>query len=74
MVDAWIYGTAIPVYSDVDNYICAIAAVFAGGECGSAELVVSATNWVRPYILHKQKRGLIETPRFRKSVIERVDN
>jgi hypothetical protein len=43
MVDPWIYGTANSVYSDVDNYICPIAAVFAGGECGAAESVVSVS-------------------------------
>ena len=43
MVDPWIYGTANPVYSNVDNYNCSIAAVFTGGECGAAESVVSVS-------------------------------
>ena len=43
MVDPWIHGTADPVHSDVGEYICPIAAVFAGGECGAAESVVSVS-------------------------------
>jgi hypothetical protein len=43
MVDPWVYGTLNPVYSDVDHYICPIAVVFAGGECGAAESVVSVS-------------------------------
>jgi hypothetical protein len=43
MVDPWVYGTANPVYSDVDKHIFPIAAVFAGGECGAAESVVSVS-------------------------------
>ena len=52
MVDPRIYGTADPIHTDVGNYIDPIAAVFAGGECGAAESVVSvseiqtkARNW-----------------------------
>jgi len=41
MVDPWIHGTADPVHADVGGYIGPIAAVFAGGEPGAAELVVS---------------------------------
>ncbi len=43
MVDPWIHGTADPVYVDIGDYICPIAAVFAGGECGAAESVVSVS-------------------------------
>jgi hypothetical protein len=52
MVDPWIHETANPVYSDGGDYICPIAAVFTGGECGTAKSVVSvseirtkAKNW-----------------------------
>ena len=43
MVDPWIHGTSNPVYSDVGDYICPVAAVFTGGECGAAESVVSVS-------------------------------
>ena len=43
MVDPWIHDTADPVPADVADYICLIAAVFTGGECGAAESVVSAS-------------------------------
>jgi hypothetical protein len=41
MVDPWIHDTADPIPADVGDYICPIAAVFTGGECGAAESVVS---------------------------------
>ena len=41
IVDPWIHGMSIPVYSNVGDYICPIAAVFSGGEHGAAESVVS---------------------------------
>ena len=40
MVDPWIHGTTDPVHAYVGDYICPIAAVFAGGECGAAESIV----------------------------------
>ena len=40
MVDPWTHDTANQFYSDVGDYICPIAAVFAGGECGVAESAV----------------------------------
>jgi hypothetical protein len=43
MIDPWIHGTADPVHAEVCDYICPIAAVFAGGECGAAESVVSVS-------------------------------
>ena len=43
MIDPWIHGTDDPVHAGVGDYICPIAAVFAGGECGSAESVVSVS-------------------------------
>jgi hypothetical protein len=43
MVDPWNHGSANPVYSDVDHYICPIAAVIAGGECGAAKSVASVS-------------------------------
>ena len=43
MVDPWIHGTDDPVHTDVDDFICPIATVFAGGECGAAESVVSVS-------------------------------
>ncbi len=43
MVDPWIHGTAHPVHADVGDYIYPIAVVFAGGECGAAESVVSVS-------------------------------
>jgi hypothetical protein len=43
MVDPWIHGTADPVHADVGDYIYPIEAVFAGGECGAAESVVSVS-------------------------------
>jgi len=41
MVDPWIHGTTDPFPADIGDYICPITAVFAGGECGAAESVVS---------------------------------
>ncbi len=41
MVDPRNHGTDAPVCVDVGDYICQIAAVFTGGECGAAESVVS---------------------------------
>ena len=41
MVDPCIHGKADPVTADIGDYICPITAVFAGGECGAAESVVS---------------------------------
>jgi hypothetical protein len=41
MVDPLTHDTNKPFCSDVGDYICLIAAVFAGGECGAAESVVS---------------------------------
>jgi hypothetical protein len=43
MVDPWIHGTSIRVFSNVGDYICPIATVFAGGECGAKESVVSVS-------------------------------
>ena len=43
MVDPGIHDTADPVPADIGDYICSIAAVFAGGECGAAESVVSVS-------------------------------
>ena len=43
MVDPWAHGKADPVYADVGDYICPIAAVFTGGECGAAESVISVS-------------------------------
>ena len=43
MVDPWIHGTDDPVHTDVDDFICPIATVFADGECGAAESVVSVS-------------------------------
>jgi hypothetical protein len=43
MVDPWIYDTADPVHADVGGHICPNSAVFAGGECGAAESVVSVS-------------------------------
>jgi len=43
MVDSWIYGTADPVPAYIGDYFCPIAAVFAGGECGAAESIVSVS-------------------------------
>jgi hypothetical protein len=43
MVDPRIHGTADPIYADVGDYIGPIAVVFAGGECGAAESVVSVS-------------------------------
>jgi len=43
MVDPYIHGKANPFYSVFGDYICPIAAVFAGGECGAAESVVSVS-------------------------------
>ena len=37
------HDTADPVHADVGGYIYPIAAVFAGGECGAAESVVSVS-------------------------------
>ena len=44
MVDPRIHGTADPVHTDVGDYTCPIAVVFAGGECGAAESVVSVSD------------------------------
>jgi hypothetical protein len=41
MVDPWIHGTANPVNSDFGDYTFPNAAVFTGGECGTAETVES---------------------------------
>ena len=41
MVDPLIHDTVDPVPADVGDYICPIAAVFAGGECSAAESVVT---------------------------------
>jgi hypothetical protein len=41
MVDPWIHGTGDLVHADVGDYICPLAAIFAGGECGAAESVVA---------------------------------
>jgi hypothetical protein len=43
MVDPCIHDKANPVYSDFGDYICPIADVFTGGECGAAESVVSVS-------------------------------
>jgi hypothetical protein len=43
MVDPWGHGTVYSVYSDVDDHICPIAAVFAGGECRTEESVASVS-------------------------------
>jgi hypothetical protein len=43
MVNAWIHGTGDPVHADVGDYIGPIAVVFAGGECGAEESVVSVS-------------------------------
>ena len=40
MVDPWIDGAAAPIHVEVADYICPVAAVFAGGKCGAAESVV----------------------------------
>ena len=39
MVDPCIYGMADPVSADIGGYICPVAAVFSGGECGATESV-----------------------------------
>ena len=41
MVDPWIHGTTDPVHAEIGDYIGPITAVFAGGEFGAAESVVS---------------------------------
>jgi len=41
MIDPYIHGKADPVPADIGDYICPIAAVFAGGECDATESVVS---------------------------------
>ena len=43
MIDLYIHGTVDPVPADIGDFICSIAAVFAGGECGAAESVVSVS-------------------------------
>ena len=43
MIDPRIHGTTDPVPADIGDYICPITAVFAGGECGAAESVVSVS-------------------------------
>jgi len=37
------HGTADPVHAGVGGYICPLAAIFAGGECGAAESVVAVS-------------------------------
>jgi hypothetical protein len=41
MIDPCFHGRADPVFSNVGDYIRPIAAVFAGGECGDMESVIS---------------------------------
>jgi hypothetical protein len=43
MVDPWIHGAANPVFSYLGDYICPIAAVFTGRECGVAESIVAVS-------------------------------
>jgi len=43
MIDPCVLGTANPLPADLGGYICPITAVFAGGECGAAESVVSVS-------------------------------
>ena len=43
MFDPWMYDTADPVHVDVGDYVGSIAVVFAGGECGATESVVSVS-------------------------------
>jgi len=43
MIDPCIHGKTYSVPADICDYICPIAAVFAGGECGAAESVVSVS-------------------------------
>ena len=43
MVDLCFHGTADPFHIDVGDYVCPIAAFFAGGECGAEESVVSVS-------------------------------
>jgi hypothetical protein len=38
-----IHGTTDPVQIEVGDYIRPVAAVFAGGECGAAQSVVSVS-------------------------------
>jgi len=75
MFEPWIHDTTDPVPADIGGYICPIATVFTGGECGAAESVVSvstngtkATNWVgRPaaLVLHSEMLvGLARRPVF----------
>jgi len=44
MIDPWIHDTVDSVPADIVDYIRTIAAVFAGGERGTAESVVSVSN------------------------------
>ena len=39
MVDPFIHGMADPVSADIGDYICPVAPVFSGGECGATESV-----------------------------------
>jgi hypothetical protein len=41
MIDPCLHGKADPFPADFGDYICPIAAVFAGGERGATESVVS---------------------------------
>ncbi len=41
MIDPCLHDTANTFPSDIGDYICPVAAVFAGGECGAAESVES---------------------------------
>ena len=43
MIDPCIHGTVDPVFAYIGDYIRSIAAVFAGGECGAEESVVSVS-------------------------------
>ena len=64
MVDPWMHDTADPVHADVGDYICPIAAVFAGRECGAAESVVPVSEietkaknqacWPAALVLHSE--------------------
>ena len=41
MIEPCIHGKADPVPAEFGDHICPIAAVFAGGECGATESVIS---------------------------------
>jgi len=43
MIDPCNHDKADPVPADIGDYICPVTAVFAGGECGTAESVVSVS-------------------------------